>query len=160
MMGIRINLKNKISEYLESQVPIFLFKYHLILVSGKQFFKICRATLQRNIKSRWIVNVETDSFFFLLIQAPTESATNFTADSVMSDVDGATGNLSFSLLDLFPKQTRSSFNDFDLKTLLETSPGGKSVLLYYATYNGLDTKRKNRLTDIIIRHLFTHIVNK
>ena len=66
--------------------------------------------------------------------------------------------ISFSLSDLFP--AKCSFPDFDLKTLLETSPCGKSVLQYYSANNGLDSKRKNRLTDIIIRHLFTFIVNK
>lgn len=50
--------------------------------------------------------------------------------------------------------------DFDLKTLLLTSPLGKSVLNYYSTYGKLDSTRRNRLTDVIARHMYTHAVNQ
>ncbi|CAH0562948.1 unnamed protein product [Brassicogethes aeneus] len=46
------------------------------------------------------------------------------------------------------------FPDFDLKTLLQTSPLGK----FYETNNSLDNLRRGRLVDIIIKHLFNYIV--
>ncbi|KAJ8728950.1 hypothetical protein PYW07_006646 [Mythimna separata] len=92
-------------------------------------------------------------------QATTESVT--TNESVLIDVEDeiiCKGDLSINLSELFPLLPQ--FQDFDLKTLLETSPCGKSILQFYNTNGCLDTKRRNRLTDIIIRHLFTFIVNK
>lgn len=52
------------------------------------------------------------------------------------------------------------YEDFDLKTLLLTSPLGKSILNYYKVNNKLDNTRRNRLVSIIIKHLYTHIVKK
>ncbi|KAK4886435.1 hypothetical protein RN001_002706 [Aquatica leii] len=51
-----------------------------------------------------------------------------------------------------------SFPNFDLATLLSTSPFGLSVLNFYKENNNLDYTRRNRLTDIIIKHIFNHIV--
>ncbi|KAK4885067.1 hypothetical protein RN001_001338 [Aquatica leii] len=51
-----------------------------------------------------------------------------------------------------------SFPNFDLATLLSTSPFGLSVLNFYKENNNLDHTRRNRLTDIIIKHIFNHIV--
>lgn len=53
---------------------------------------------------------------------------------------------------------KSSYEDFDLKTLLLTSPLGKSILTYYKTYNKLDNTRRNRLVSIIVKHLYNYIV--
>ncbi|XP_030763798.1 uncharacterized protein LOC115888271 [Sitophilus oryzae] len=50
------------------------------------------------------------------------------------------------------------FEDFDLKTLLLTSPLGKSILNYYKINNKLDNIRRNRLVSIIVKHLYNHIV--
>ncbi|KAK5648037.1 hypothetical protein RI129_002929 [Pyrocoelia pectoralis] len=51
-----------------------------------------------------------------------------------------------------------SFPDFDLDTLLQTSPMGNSILKYYQTEKVLDNKRRNRLVDIIMKHLYTYII--
>lgn len=53
---------------------------------------------------------------------------------------------------------RPQYEDFDLKTLLITSPLGKSVLTYYESYKKLDNTRRNRLCSIIVKHLFNYIV--
>lgn len=55
---------------------------------------------------------------------------------------------------------RPKFEEFDLKTLLLTSPLGKSILNYYGTYKKLDNTRRNRLVSIIIKHLYNYIVKK
>lgn len=55
---------------------------------------------------------------------------------------------------------KQKFEDFDLKTLLQTSPLGKGILQFYNTYNKLDNTRRNRLVSIIIKHLYTYIVKK
>lgn len=53
---------------------------------------------------------------------------------------------------------RPRFDDFDLKTLLKTSPLGNTVLEYYNKYEKLDETRRNRLVDIIVKHMFNFIV--
>lgn len=55
---------------------------------------------------------------------------------------------------------KPKFEDFDLKTLLATSPLGKSVLTYYNVYKKLDNTRRNRLCSIIVKHIYNHIVKK
>lgn len=65
--------------------------------------------------------------------------------------------------DDFLKQTfslRPPLPEFDLRTLLHTSPLGNSILNFYETNNCLDQKRRSRLVDIIIKHLFTYIVKQ
>lgn len=52
----------------------------------------------------------------------------------------------------------TSFPNFDLETLLQTSPLGLAVLNYYKTYSTLDEKNRNRLVDIIIKHVFQYII--
>ncbi|KAL4713684.1 hypothetical protein ACJJTC_004215 [Scirpophaga incertulas] len=51
------------------------------------------------------------------------------------------------------------FPDFDLKTLLQTSVGGNSILKFYETNSFLNNNKRNQLTDIVIKHIYTHIVN-
>ncbi|CAG9763967.1 unnamed protein product [Ceutorhynchus assimilis] len=55
---------------------------------------------------------------------------------------------------------RPSLPEFDLKTLLQTSPLGNSVLQFYNANGSLDQKRRNRLVDIMIKHIFNHIVKQ
>ncbi|CAH0553157.1 unnamed protein product [Brassicogethes aeneus] len=50
------------------------------------------------------------------------------------------------------------FPDFDLNTLLQTTVLGNSVLKYYSTYKTLDQTHRNRLVDIIVKHIFNFIV--
>ncbi|CAH0562947.1 unnamed protein product [Brassicogethes aeneus] len=50
------------------------------------------------------------------------------------------------------------FADFDLKTLLSTTSGGCSVLNYYHSHGHLEEKHRNRLVDVVIRHIFNVIV--
>ncbi|KAL4720692.1 hypothetical protein ACJJTC_010139 [Scirpophaga incertulas] len=123
LMGVRIKLKKKISEFLDSLV------------------------------SRIYINCV---FYF---QATTDTATSASSntDYDFSSVPEQVPDLDISLSDIL---IAPQFQNFDLKTLLETSPCGKSILQFYNTNGCLDTKRRNRLTDIIIRHLFTFIVNK
>ncbi|CAH0562887.1 unnamed protein product [Brassicogethes aeneus] len=54
----------------------------------------------------------------------------------------------------------NTFVDFDLKTLLSTSPLGNSILKYYETNGQLDNTRRNRLVDIMIKHLYNHILRR
>ncbi|KAL4713320.1 hypothetical protein ACJJTC_015307 [Scirpophaga incertulas] len=51
------------------------------------------------------------------------------------------------------------FPDFDLHTLLQTTVGGNSILKFYETKKILNNTKRNQLTDIIIKHVYTHIVN-
>ncbi|CAG9765773.1 unnamed protein product [Ceutorhynchus assimilis] len=51
---------------------------------------------------------------------------------------------------------RPSLPEFDLKTLLQTSPLGNSVLQFYNANGSLDQKRRNRLVDIMIKHIFNY----
>ncbi|XP_026326281.1 uncharacterized protein LOC113234979 isoform X2 [Hyposmocoma kahamanoa] len=55
--------------------------------------------------------------------------------------------------------SRKTFPHFDLETLLHTSAGGNSILKYYETYGFLNNTKRNQLTDIIIKHIYTYIVN-
>ncbi|XP_074032341.1 uncharacterized protein isoform X2 [Leptinotarsa decemlineata] len=55
---------------------------------------------------------------------------------------------------------RPKFSDFDLKTILQTSPMGNSVLKYYETKKQLDGTRRTRLVDIIMKHLYNHIIKQ
>lgn len=49
------------------------------------------------------------------------------------------------------------FPEFDLKILLATTPSGIAVLNFYKENNKLDEKNRNRLVDVIIRHIFDYI---
>lgn len=55
---------------------------------------------------------------------------------------------------------KPKFPDFDLQTLLTTSPSGNNIITYYETHNQLTDKHRNTLTDIICRRIFTRLVNK
>lgn len=55
---------------------------------------------------------------------------------------------------------RPQFPDFDLSTLLSTSPIGNSILAYYAANKTLTSKHRNTLTDIITRRIFTRLVKQ
>lgn len=50
------------------------------------------------------------------------------------------------------------FPEFDLKTLLATSPSGIAVLHFYKENSALDEKNRNRLVDVVIRHIFDFII--
>ncbi|CAG9855336.1 unnamed protein product [Phyllotreta striolata] len=54
---------------------------------------------------------------------------------------------------------RPKFVDFDLKTILLTTPMGNSILKFYEVNNMLDNTRRGRLVDIIVKHLYKHIIN-
>ncbi|KAF5308020.1 hypothetical protein FQR65_LT18285 [Abscondita terminalis] len=54
---------------------------------------------------------------------------------------------------------RPQLPDFDLNTLLQTSPLGKCVLNYYKANQSLDNSNRSRLVDIITKHLYTYIIN-
>uniref|UniRef100_A0A1Y1LUZ3 SAM domain-containing protein n=1 Tax=Photinus pyralis TaxID=7054 RepID=A0A1Y1LUZ3_PHOPY len=47
--------------------------------------------------------------------------------------------------------------EFDLKTLLCTSVFGSEILEYYNKNKFLDMKRRNKLTEIIIKHVFDYV---
>ncbi|KAK4886725.1 hypothetical protein RN001_002996 [Aquatica leii] len=51
----------------------------------------------------------------------------------------------------------SSFPDFDLKTLVSTSPIGLNILQFYAKNQTLDSKKRSQLTDLIIKHIFNYV---
>lgn len=52
------------------------------------------------------------------------------------------------------------FPDFDLKTLLSTSPSGNNIITYYEKHKQLTAKHRNTLTDIMCRRIFTRVVNQ
>lgn len=54
----------------------------------------------------------------------------------------------------------TSFPEFDLKTLLQTSPMGNSVLCYYEKNKVLNNIKRKRLVDIVIKHIYTYVINK
>ncbi|CAH1176704.1 unnamed protein product [Phaedon cochleariae] len=53
---------------------------------------------------------------------------------------------------------RIVFPEFDLRTLLITSPLGNSVLTFYDANKILDNTRRNRMVDIIMKHMFKYHV--
>lgn len=74
--------------------------------------------------------------------------------------DSVTTLLDVTFDSVFLKPRRPEFSDFDIKTLLSVSPGGASVITAYESKGILDNTQRNRLTDIIERHLYKRIVNK
>lgn len=51
-----------------------------------------------------------------------------------------------------------NFPDFDLKTLLSVSPNGDNILKYYKDNDCLNSTLRNKLVDIIGRHLYKYIM--
>lgn len=84
-----------------------------------------------------------------------QSTREFSADKsvVITDGDGV-------LIDDLLGFLKPKFEEFDLKTLLVTSPHGKNIMSYYNKNNKLDNTRRNRLCSIIIKHLYNYIVKK
>lgn len=83
--------------------------------------------------------------------------------NLCTNVDVNAPNDSLELLNIDVNDllfTNKSFPDLDLKTLLQTSPMGKSVLNLYEAHKMLDNTKRTRLVDIIIKHLYTYITNK
>lgn len=76
-------------------------------------------------------------------------------DITASDIDDLPG------LEVSPRLMLSEqFPEFDLKTLLQTTPMGNSVLNYYDTHNTLDNPRRICLVDMIVKHLYVYIIKK
>lgn len=76
--------------------------------------------------------------------------------------NNSAGELESDLEDDFVLQmltNRPAFPEFDLRTLLSTSPTGNSILAYYEAHNSLTSKHRNILTDILIRRIFTRLIN-
>lgn len=46
--------------------------------------------------------------------------------------------------------------DFDLLEILEQAPMGKAIISYYNTNNCLNNYFRNKLVDIIMKHLFSY----
>lgn len=46
--------------------------------------------------------------------------------------------------------------DFNLTELLEQAPMGRAIILYYNNKNSLNNTLRNKLVDIIMRHLFSY----
>lgn len=67
-------------------------------------------------------------------------------------------NVDIRFVDLYKKKI--TYKDFDLENLLKTAPLGNSVLNFYKTHNHLDDKHINRLNEIIVRHLYDHIIKQ
>lgn len=55
---------------------------------------------------------------------------------------------------------RPPFPEFDLKTLLSTSPLGNNILKYYETNKELTAKHRNTITEVVCRRIFTRVVNQ
>jgi len=51
----------------------------------------------------------------------------------------------------------SDILNFDLKTLLTTSPHGNTILKYYNENNTLNPSLRTKLVDIIARHIYNYI---
>lgn len=66
--------------------------------------------------------------------------------------------VSFDLNELL--QTPCSYPDFDLKSLLLHSPMGNAILKYYDKNSLLDDAHRKRMVEIIIRHLYQHIIQQ
>ncbi|XP_063538539.1 uncharacterized protein LOC134747829 [Cydia strobilella] len=89
---------------------------------------------------------------------------NKDANSPKSNLGLDDSNLSLSLLNditnIFEDTNRPPLPEFDMHTLLQTSAHGNSVLNYYKSFKILNAKKRNILVDIIIKHIYTYIVNK
>lgn len=98
---------------------------------------------------------------FITAQAPTETNSNTCTSNNTLHI--SLDDIEVTNLFESPKtvniQTRKTFPQFDLETLLQTSPGGNSILKFYETYSCLDNSKRSQLTDIIIKHIYTYIVN-
>lgn len=53
-----------------------------------------------------------------------------------------------------------NFPEFELEELLIKSPEGNWVLNYYKKNRRLNNENQNRLTDVIIKHIYTYLLNK
>lgn len=79
-------------------------------------------------------------------------------------IEGAPDEISLSksvddVVDNFFLTARPRLPDFDLNTLLQTSPLGNTIINYYKTNSYLDNSHRTRLVDIICKHIYTFIVN-
>lgn len=96
------------------------------------------------------------------LQAPTESVIteSFAKESDDTNIIIGLDDISFSQLIPPVISENKSFLNFDLHTLLQTTPGGNSILKFYETNGILNANKRNQLTDIIIKHIYTHIINR
>ncbi|KAB0805329.1 hypothetical protein PPYR_02299, partial [Photinus pyralis] len=86
--------------------------------------------------------------------ATTPNIHNTTATEVSQDIQFEF--IDFNVANIITPQL--SFPDFDLRTLLQTTPMGSSILKYYQQHNILDHTRRTRLVDIIIKHMYSYII--
>lgn len=56
--------------------------------------------------------------------------------------------------------TDFDFPNFDLQTLLTISPYGDLILTYYKTHNILTDYLRNKLMDILVKHIYVYIMKQ
>lgn len=66
----------------------------------------------------------------------------------------------FLIIDDILMPNYEQFPDFNLESLLLTSPMGFTVKSYYNKYGVLDNTRRRRLVDIIVKHIYSYIIQK
>lgn len=98
-------------------------------------------------------------------QEPTSDTSNVTYSDVLDSNTPIifAENMTESNVVLLPTSLfgqQDKLPEFDLFTLLTTSPYGKSILEYYDKIKRLDNTRRNRLTHIITKHIYNFIVKK
>lgn len=87
------------------------------------------------------------------LASPSMSIASTVTESGASHNDGV---ISFDLNELL--QGPPTYTEFDLKFLLQNSPLGQGILNYYEKHEILDDLHSKRLVEIIIRHLYHHIM--
>lgn len=60
------------------------------------------------------------------------------------------------LCNFYKLSKEMDMTNFDLTELLEQAPVGKAIISYYNNQNYLNDFFRNKLVDIIMRHLFLH----
>ncbi|KAK4875225.1 hypothetical protein RN001_011647 [Aquatica leii] len=106
-----------------------------------------------------LAEVSTSTSSFDLESETTNSIDSATTPNISGN-DNEINKQSKAEYNLVEYILQPSFPNFDLATLLSTSPFGLSVLNFYKENNNLDHTRRNRLTDIIIKHIFNYIVKQ
>ncbi|KAL4718864.1 hypothetical protein ACJJTC_011323 [Scirpophaga incertulas] len=135
-----------INEFIENGVTVEL----LPKLTADNYKELCPHLATR-------IKIQEKVTELITAHAPTESVTTKTSDDVIIGLDDI--DISISQLIPITVSDNKSFKDFDLHTLLQTTPGGNSILKFYKTNGHLNTTKRNQLTDIIIKHIYTNIVN-
>lgn len=152
-IGVRIEIRNKILEYLQEKDVAEVFSigtYFWSNVLSWVYYGLQADTITIEQSSTSVSNIERTNYVDEVSQIEQNQSLRSEAEEEKENLDSIRAELEQFL--------RPPLPDFDLRTLMQTSPLGNSVLNYYKANNTLDDTRRNRLVDIIVKHIFNYIV--